>query len=210
MLLKKQTVWLLTMLSLVVVLSVYYLTSPESTEETATTEQQLNNNENENAAVMDDKSNSESEPATESDTKDESQTDSSVDPKTDSNEATVKITSGDEEFEALRIQIEEERAKLNEELTNKVGNTNLSTDEINKAYEAMEQLSESKVEENILEGMIVSMNYDAALVRVDGKDVKVTVKAEEHSPADANKIIRLVRGEIEDANDIFVDFQVKK
>ena len=31
MLLKKQTVWLLTMLSLVVVLSVYYLTSPEST-----------------------------------------------------------------------------------------------------------------------------------------------------------------------------------
>ena len=159
---------------------------------------------------MDDKSDSESEPATESDTKDESQTDSSADPKTDSNEATVKITSGDEEFEALRIQIDDERAKLNEELTNKVGNTNLSTDEINKAYEAMEQLSESKVEENILEGMIVSMNYDAALVRVDGNDVKVTVKAEEHSPADANKIIRLVRGEIEDANDIFVDFQVKK
>ncbi len=210
MLLKKQTVWLLTMLSLVVVLSVYYLTSPENTEETATTEQQLNNNENENAAVMDDKSDSESEPATESDTKDESQTDSSADPKTDSNEATVKITSGDEEFEALRIQIDEERAKLNEELTNKVGNTNLSTDEINKAYEAMEQLSEAKVEENILEGMIVSMNYDAALVRVDGNDVKVTVKAEDHSPADANKIIRLVRGEIEDANDIFVDFQVKK
>ena len=29
MLLKKQTVWLLTMLSLVVVLSVYYITSPE-------------------------------------------------------------------------------------------------------------------------------------------------------------------------------------
>ena len=66
------------------------------------------------------------------------------------------------------------------------------------------------MEENILEGMIVSMNYDAALVRVDGNDVKVTVKAEEHSPADANKIIRLVSGEIEEANDIFVDFQVKK
>ena len=31
MLLKKQTVWLLTMLSLVVVLSVYYITSPEQT-----------------------------------------------------------------------------------------------------------------------------------------------------------------------------------
>ena len=122
----------------------------------------------------------------------------------------MKIASGDEEFESLRMQIEDERAKLNEELTNKMGNTELSAEEINKAYEAIEQLSETKVKENILENMIVSMDYDAALVRVDGKDVKVTVKAEEHSPADANKIIRLVRGEIEDANDIFVDFQVKK
>lgn len=207
MLLKKQTVWLLTMLSLVVVLSVYYLTSPESTENTATTEQQLNNNENENAALLDDQS----ESTDKSDVKmEEQQSDVSSDVKTESNEATVKITSGDDEFEAMRIQIDEERAKLSEELTNKVGNTNLSTEEINKAYEAIEHLSEAKVQENILEGMIVSMNYDAALVRVDGKDVKVTVRADEHSPESANQIIRLVRGEIEDANDIFVDFQVKK
>lgn len=207
MLLKKQTVWLLTMLSLVVVLSVYYLTSPESTEKTATTEQQLNS-ENENAAMLDDQSKSESTPK--SNAKTEEKSDASKDMKTDSNEATVKITSGDDEFEAMRMQIDDERAKLSEELTNKVGNTNLSTEEINKAYEAIEQLSEAKVQENILEGMIVSMNYDAALVRVDGKDVKVTVRADKHSPKDANQIIRLVRGEIEDANDIFVDFLVKK
>ena len=94
----------------------------------------------------------------------------------------MKITSGDEEFESLRMQIDDERAKLNEELMNKVGNTELSAEEINKAYEAVEQLSETKVKENILEGMIVSMDYDAALVRVDGNDVKVTVKADEHSP----------------------------
>ena len=122
----------------------------------------------------------------------------------------MKITSGDEEFESLRIQIDDERAKLNEELTNKVGNTNYLQKKLIKHIEAIEQLSETKVKENILEGMIVSMDYDAALVRVDGNDVKVTVKADEHSPADANKIIRLVRGEIEEVNDIFVDFQVKK
>lgn len=208
MLLKKQTVWLLTMLSLVVVLSVYYLTSPESTtQKTVTTEQQLNKN-NENAAMMEDKSKVESTKKSEANMDEQSKT--STNPKTESNEATVKITSGDDEFTALRMQIDDERAKLNEELTNKVGNTNLSTEEINKTYEAIEQLSEDMVEENYLEGMIVSMNYDAALVRVDGKDVKVTVKAEEHSPADANKIIRLVRGEIKDANNIFVDFKTKK
>ena len=203
MLLKKQTVWLLTMLSLVVVLSVYYLTSPESTQKTATTEQQLNNNQNENAALIEEKSDSESKSATNSDSKMEEKSDSAATTKTDS-EASVKITSGDDEFEALRMQIDDERAKLNEELMKKVGNTELSTEEINKAYDAVEQLSKTKVTENILEDMIVSMNYDAALVRVDGKDVKVTVKAEEHSPADANKIIRLVRGEIEQMPIIFL------
>ena len=41
MLLKKQTVWLLTMLSLVVVLSVYYITSPEQkSNELATVKQE--------------------------------------------------------------------------------------------------------------------------------------------------------------------------
>lgn len=206
MLLKKQTVWLLTMLSLVVVLSVYYLTSPESTDKTATTEQQLNTHQNENTAIGE-KSNSNS--TTKSDSKVVNQSNSAADTKTDS-EASVKITSGDDEFESLRMKIDDERAKLNEELMNKVGNTELSTEEINKAYDAVEQLSKAKVTESILEGMIVSMNYDAALVRMDGKDVKVTVRAKDHSPADANKIIRLVRGEIADANDIFVDFQVKK
>ncbi len=214
MLLKKQTVWLLTMLSLVVVLSVYYLTSPESTKDNlvTTTEQQNNNGSNENGALMEEKSESESKPESteKSDSKATNNGDATTETKTESDEASVKITSGDEEFESLRMQIDDERAKLNEELMNKVGNTELSAEEINKAYEAVEQLSETKVKENILEGMIVSMDYDAALVRVDGNDVKVTVRADQHSPSDANKIIRLVRGEIEDVNDIFVDFQVEK
>ena len=144
-----------------------------------------------------------------SDSNSKGQIDSKSDSKKDS-EASVKITSGDDEFDSMRMQIDDERSKLSEELMTKVGNANLSTEEINKAYEAVQQLNETKVKENILEGMIVSMNYDAALVRIDGKNVKVSVRAEKHSPADANKIIRLVRGEMEDANDIFVDFEPKK
>ena len=41
MLLKKQTVWLLTMLSLVVVLSVYYLTAPEENAADMTATEQM-------------------------------------------------------------------------------------------------------------------------------------------------------------------------
>ncbi|AZV44277.1 MULTISPECIES: SpoIIIAH-like family protein [Peribacillus] len=216
MLLKKQTVWLLTMLSLVVVLSVYYLTSPESVENAATTEQQKNE-QNENAMVGDEME-SESESVAKpdaNDTKKEEQSDTKSDTKSDEkaekdSEASVAITSGDDTFDALRMQIDDERSKLSQELTEKMGNTELSTEERNAAYEAVEQLSEIKVKENILEGMIVSLDFDAALVRVDGDDVKVTVKAEEQSAADANKIMRLVRGEIEEANDISVEFQVGK
>ncbi|MFJ8245433.1 SpoIIIAH-like family protein [Peribacillus asahii] len=216
MLLKKQTVWLLTMLSLVVVLSVYYLTSPESVENAATTEQQKNE-QNENAMVgeeMESESESVAKPDAD-DTKKEEQSDTKSDTKSDEkaekdSEASVAITSGDDTFDALRMQIDDERSKLSQELTEKMGNTELSTEERNAAYEAVEQLSEIKVKENILEGMIVSLDFDAALVRVDGEDVKVTVKAEEQSAADANKIMRLVRGEIEEANDISVEFQVGK
>ncbi|USK69123.1 SpoIIIAH-like family protein [Peribacillus asahii] len=214
MLLKKQTVWLLTMLSLVVVLSVYYLTSPESVENAATTEQQKNE-QNENAMVGDEMESESVAKPDANDTKKEEQSDTKSDTKSDEkaekdSEASVAITSGDDTFDALRMQIDDERSKLSQELTEKMGNTELSTEERNAAYEAVEQLSEIKVKENILEGMIVSLDFDAALVRVDGDDVKVTVKAEEQSAADANKIMRLVRGEIEEANDISVEFQVGK
>ncbi|MDQ7860812.1 hypothetical protein RCO48_06265 [Peribacillus frigoritolerans] len=47
--------------------------------------------------------------------------------------SSVTIASGDE-FESLRMQIEDERAKLNEELTAKMGNTELSAEERDEAY----------------------------------------------------------------------------
>ena len=49
-------------------------------------------------------------------------------------------SSADDEFEALRIKIHDERAKISEELTNKVGDTNLSAEEKNQAVEANEQI----------------------------------------------------------------------
>jgi stage III sporulation protein AH len=108
------------------------------------------------------------------------------------------------------MQIEDERAKLNEELTVKMGNTELSAEEREDAYAKIEQLSETKVKENIIENLIVAMDYNAALVRVDGTDVKVSVKADKQSKTEANNIIRLVRKEVDDAQNVVVDFQPEK
>ena len=193
MLLKKQTVWLLTMLSLVVVLSVYYLTAPEenAADLTATEEQK------------------ESKTESEIESKEEKEKDKDKETSTDEAGSSVTIASGDE-FEALRMQIEDERAKLNEDLTVKMGDTDLSAEERDEAYAKIEQLSETKVKENIIENLIVAMDYNAALVRVDGTDVKVSVKADKQTKTEANNIIRLVRKEVENAQNVVVNFQPEK
>ncbi|PJN89858.1 SpoIIIAH-like family protein [Bacillus sp. mrc49] len=201
MLLKKQTVWLLTMLSLVVVLSVYYLTAPEenAADMTATEQAEKAENKAENKTEM------------KTDNKAETKGESKGNKESSKNAegSSVTIASGDE-FESLRMQIEDERAKLNEELTEKMGNTDLSAEERDEAYAKIEQLSETKVKENIIENLIVAMDYNAALVRVDGTDVKVSVKADKQTKTEANNIIRLVRKEVSDAQNVVVDFQPEK
>ncbi|MDF1997097.1 SpoIIIAH-like family protein [Peribacillus frigoritolerans] len=197
MLLKKQTVWLLTMLSLVVVLSVYYLTAPEENAADMTATEQMEQEENK----------AESKTENKAETKGENKSEKETSKNTEG--SSVTIASGDE-FESLRMQIEDERAKLNEELTAKMGNTELSAEERDEAYAKIEQLSETKVKENIIENLIVAMDYNAALVRVDGTDVKVSVKADKQTKTEANNIIRLVRKEVSDAQNVVVDFQPEK
>ncbi|GAB6256129.1 SpoIIIAH-like family protein [Peribacillus sp. NPDC101481] len=197
MLLKKQTVWLLTMLSLVVVLSVYYLTAPEENAADMTSTEQMEQKENKTESKTENKA----------DTKGETKSEKETSKNTEG--SSVTIASGDE-FESLRMQIEDERAKLNEELTAKMGNTELSAEERDEAYAKIEQLSETKVKENIIENLIVAMDYNAALVRVDGTDVKVSVKADKQTKTEANNIIRLVRKEVSDAQNVVVDFQPEK
>ncbi|MFE4073026.1 SpoIIIAH-like family protein [Peribacillus sp. YIM B13477] len=197
MLLKKQTVWLLTMLSLVVVLSVYYLTAPEENAADMTATEQMEQEENKTESKTENKAETKGEIKSEKET------------SKNTEGSSVTIASGDE-FESLRMQIEDERAKLNEELTAKMGNTELSAEERDEAYAKIEQLSETKVKENIIENLIVAMDYNAALVRVDGTDVKVSVKADKQTKTEANNIIRLVRKEVSDAQNVVVDFQPEK
>lgn len=187
MLLKKQTVWLLTMLSLVVVLSVYYLTSPEQQgTNMAVTEQE---EEKEKEQVV--------EKAKESGTSEE--------------KAQVTISSGDDEFAAMRIAIDEERSKQSEKYDAEMGKGDMSSEDINKAYDAIEQISEARISEEILETTIVSsLDLEAALVRIEGSDVNVLVKADELSKEAANEIVQLVDSEVKNAQNVVVEHQPKK
>jgi stage III sporulation protein AH len=185
MLLKKQTVWLLTMLSLVVVLSVYYITSPEQ--------------QGTNMATVKE----ESKDAVEN---------KSADPKTSAGEGETVISgvASDEVFEALRLELEDNRNELKEQLNSIIASTDLPPEKRSEAYDQMKKLDELASKESVLETLIKTMGYEDALVRADGEKVRITVKAKDHSPSAANEIIQLVRTEIGTLQNVAVQFQPTK
>lgn len=166
------------MLSLVVVLSVYYITSPE---------QQKGNL----AGVEEQKAEGKETAATES-----------KDGKT-----VISGIASDEKFEALRMKLEEQRTKMKEDLQVVMASTDLPAKDRSDAIEKMNEIDELAQKEFTLETLIKSMGYEDALVRADGENVRITVKAQEHSASAANEIIQMVRTELGSLQPVAVQFE---
>lgn len=180
MLLKKQTVWLLTMLSLVVVLSVYYITSPETSNEFAAGEESQTKEEAQNKAAT-----------TKTETETETKENAASDAKTDG--STVSTVDSDEVFDEMRLELQDQRSAKEEELTEVMGSPEATAEQKNEAQEKIEKLRDLADQEKMLETLIKADNYDDVLVRsVDGV-VNVTVKTDKLSATAANDIIQLVR-----------------
>jgi stage III sporulation protein AH len=218
MLLKKQTVWLLTMLSLVVVLSVYYITSPEQqqnelaavdqeeekeqeqmeteqTEETA--EEPIKNNEEINIDTEKEAQPDANETETiETETNEKQASDIEVKDAVDKDAEIITNAAGDEVFETMRMQLLDERSQMKEELEKKIGSTELSAEERSQAKEQMDELNEIAQKELLLETLLKAKNYNDVLVQADDTQVNITVKAEKQSKAEANKIMQTVRSEL--------------
>ncbi|NRD80710.1 SpoIIIAH-like family protein [Bacillus sp. BRMEA1] len=181
--LKKQTVWLLTMLSLVVVLSVYYITSPEQKSK--------------DLAVVEQKAKNQTTQQTKTQSKD--------------GQKVVSQAAGDSTFEQLRMTLDDQRSQQKEELTNELAATNLPAEERSKIKDQMDKLNETAQKEEILETLIKTMGYEDALVRADGENVRVTVKSKKKlSPTEANQIIQKVKKEIGETNFVAVEFAPSK
>ena len=168
MLLKKQTVWLLTMLSLVVVLSVYYVTSDPGRTDLAAG---LSDNAKEEQDALS---------ASEQDLK------------------IMTEAAGDEVFETVRMDIRDKRSKAVDDIMTEVAAPDLTAEEKNELYEKVDQIKGMDVKEQTIETMIKGLGYNDALVRADEGQVLITVTAmeEDHTKADAAQILRIVREEI--------------
>ncbi|MDD1369139.1 SpoIIIAH-like family protein [Bacillus sp. MHSD17] len=208
--LKKQTVWLLTMLSLVVVLSVYYVTTPDKmntaspttgekigqekqgTDKAVTNEAPKETPKKENANK--ETSNKETDKK-ESGNKETSNKETS-NKETSKKEANVTVQSSDENFTALRMQMEDQRSEQKARLQEVMNSAKSSATEKSKAKDNFDAITTMETKQELLETVIKSQGgYKDALVRADGTDIKVTVKAAKHSQKEANKIIQLVRSE---------------
>lgn len=194
MLLKKQTVWLLTMLSLVVVLSVYYITTPENNPNDVAMEQEEekdNAKENENV-----------------ETSTENKDGASVTVEEDEEGNVISSVSSDDMFAALRLEIDEHRSKLRSNLEAQAASTELTADQKLKAYDELKKLEDIESKEKIIEMLIKGNNYEDALVRVEGDKIKITVKSKESSKQQANEILRLVRSELGELQNVAVEFEL--
>jgi stage III sporulation protein AH len=193
--LKKQTVWLLTMLSLVVVLSVYYVTAPKDM--------------NDNVAFMNEQNNKVSE-VDEQTTKKEGADVAVEETEAKDGKVTSSIAS-DDVFTALRLQIDDERSRLRDQLNAVVASTNATAEQKSEALDKIQKLEALAEKEATLETLIKSKGgYEDVLVRADDDQVRVTVKAKEHSAKAANEIIQLVKSEIGEMQDVAVEFQPAK
>ncbi|MBK5489449.1 SpoIIIAH-like family protein [Bacillus sp. TH17] len=207
--LKKQTVWLLTMLSLVVVLSVYYVTTPDkmNTAAPATGEKMGQEKQGVDKAVTKEttkettnkettKENTSKETTNKETDKKENDKKETSKKETSKKEASVTVQSSDENFTALRMQMEDQRSVEKEKLQNVMKSSKSSAEEKSKAKDNLDAITTMETKQQLLETVIKSQGgYKDALVRADGTDIKVTVKSAKHSQKEANKIIQLVRSE---------------
>ena len=196
------------MLSLVVVLSVYYVTTPDkmNTASPATGEKIGQEKQGTDKAVTNEtpikettkeSSNKENTSKETPNKETNKETDKKrVLQKKQVKEANVTVQSSDENFTALRMQMEDQRSEQKARLQEVMNSAKSSATEKSKAKDNFDAITTMETKQELLETVIKSQGgYKDALVRADGTDIKVTVKAAKHSQKEANKIIQLVRSE---------------
>lgn len=175
MVLKKQTVWLLTMLSLIVVLSVYYMTIPNQTDDLAYVDEE-NDAENENATanLEDEETVVNIEEVTEME---------------DGNQ--VSSIESVDVFTSIRLDRDVQRERMLEQYTNIIASSDSPAELQAQALENKDRLLALEQKESMLETLIRAKGYKDVLVITNEEDdeVKIIVQADELSRSEANEIL---------------------
>ncbi len=179
--LKKQTVWLLTMLSLMIVLSVYYILSDKD-----------------DLAYIDTGQTDVNDSAT----TDSTETDGSAEV------SDIRNIGKDELFATMRLKLQDERSMKKSTYEDIVASKDSTIEEKNEARDHIHQIQQSETKEDILQNAIlaVTSDYQDVLVRAEDDIVHVHVITKELSNQEVVHIMQMVRDEF---GDIKVDVNMQ-
>ncbi|WLV23531.1 SpoIIIAH-like family protein [Aciduricibacillus chroicocephali] len=178
--LKKQTIWLLTMLSLMVVLSAYYMMSPNS-EDLAYIDNGAKKTEGTKTANGPAKGNA----------------DLSAKAGKDAEMDEIRNVGKNEFFTTIRMEVQDERSKKKDRLNEVVASGSATAEEKNRALQDIDEIDKAASKESILQETILNADkkYEDVLVRAKEDKVQVHVKVKEMSREEAVNIMQLVKDE---------------
>ncbi|MFB5662003.1 SpoIIIAH-like family protein [Alteribacillus sp. HJP-4] len=208
MVLKKQTVWLLTMISLTIVLAVYYITAPTETAEEPVEEEPMTAEMSEEEWIewLAEEDIEEEPDAEKSKGENKEKNDKAEDAASEELEVNLNDTGSADFFSEMRIQREEARSRMAEEYTNVIASDEVSAEEKSSAFAKKEEIQQLQQSEEMLESLIQSEGYEEAVVLTEDNNAKIIVQAEEMSKEDAVTLNRLA-GEQLGIKDIVIGYQ---
>ena len=106
----------------------------------------------------------------------------------------------------MRMEVQNERSQLREQLTTKAATNDFTAEEKNEAYSQLENLTKIDSAEAMLELIIKSLGYEDTLVRIDDKKIQINVVSNELSNQKASEIVYAVKQEWPAAQTVQVDF----
>lgn len=197
----KQNLWFLTLFSLILVLSVYYVTMPNDL--LLTNNGAVGSKKNEQTSVSKDTNTDTTK--NENTKKDDMKSTTTKDNKTDNN-TTVTIKES-ETLEALRVSLNQEREAEKTKLQSLLTNSSATSEEKNNAYEKLQEINTVTSEEATLEKKLKEKYKMSVFVKIENKEITVVVDNDKHDTTLANNIMRSVQENFKEKRYITVQFK---
>lgn len=173
----KRTVWFLTLLSLVAVISIYYIKEKAPMPFDGIT-------------IFKD-----SDKAI------------SLNEKADGTDKTTPVFAEALLFEEMRMEVRNERSKMEDQLLTKMTSSDYTAEQKNKVFDEMAMLNKQESAEALMELQIKALGYPEAFVHNQDGDVKITVLSSEGQSAKmAEEITHFVMTSWKDARVVQVSF----
>ncbi len=196
----KQNLWFLTLFSLILVLSVYYVTMPNDL--LLTNNGAVGSKKNEQTSVSKDTNTDTTK--NEDTKKDDMKSTTTKDNKDNNTTVTIKES---ETLEALRVSLNQEREAEKTKLQSLLTNSSATSEEKNNAYEKLQEINTVTSEEATLEKKLKEKYKMSVFVKIENKEITVVVDNDKHDTTLANNIMRSVQENFKEKRYITVQFK---